>query len=83
MLRVFARECPGARRAPGAQGQMQRKLFNGAFPVFLAEDGSGWESFPVQKKVVFDAEVPHVANGHVGRRNGAPVGNGHVDGVMG
>lgn len=83
MLRVFARECPGARRAPGAQGQMQRKLFNGAFPVFLAEDGGAWESFPVQKKVVFDAEVP-VANGHVGRRNGAPVGNGGaVDGVGG
>ncbi|KAB2572892.1 Psi-producing oxygenase A [Lasiodiplodia theobromae] len=84
MLRVFARECPGVRRAPGAQGQMQRKLFNGAFPVFLAEDGGSWESFPVQKKVVFDVEVvPNVANGHVGRRNGAPVGNGAVDGVRG
>ncbi len=47
MLRVFARECRGARRAPGAAGEMKRKLFNGAFPVFLAEDAGSWGGFPV------------------------------------
>ncbi|KAK7739055.1 hypothetical protein SLS53_005953 [Cytospora paraplurivora] len=55
MLRAFARECPNVRRTPGAQGEMKRKLFNGAFPVFLSEDGASWESFPVAKKVLFDA----------------------------
>ncbi|KUI64277.1 Psi-producing oxygenase A [Cytospora mali] len=70
MLRVFARECPNVRRAPGAQGEMKKKLYNGAFPVFLSEDGASWESFPVAKKVLFDV---------VGE---SFVGNGHADGTM-
>lgn len=47
MLRQFARECHGLRRATGNAGEMKRKLFNGAFPVFLSQDGGDWESFPV------------------------------------
>lgn len=62
MLRAFARECGAtARRAPGPPGEMARKLVNGAFPVFLAEDGSSWGNFPVAKKVLFD--VPGGKNG--------------------
>ncbi|ROV93831.1 hypothetical protein VMCG_08781 [Cytospora schulzeri] len=57
MLRAFARECPNARRAPGAQGEMKRKLYNGEFTVFLSEDGASWENFPVAKKVLFDDAV--------------------------
>lgn len=54
MLKAFARECgPGVRRAPGPQGEMKRKMVNGAFPVFLTEDGSDWSVFPVAKKVLF------------------------------
>ncbi|KAF2995005.1 hypothetical protein E8E14_001815 [Neopestalotiopsis sp. 37M] len=47
MLRQFARACPNVRRSPGEAGEMKRKLFNGAFPVFLSEDGGDWKSFPV------------------------------------
>lgn len=53
MLRALGRHCGGGlRRAPGAAGEMKRKLFNGAFPVFLAEDGGAWESFPVGELMV-------------------------------
>lgn len=47
MLRQFARACPNVRPSPGDAGQMKMKLFNGAFPVFLSEDGGDWENFPV------------------------------------
>jgi cytochrome P450 len=47
MLRQLARECRGPRRAAGDAGEMKRKLFNGAIPVFLAQNGGDWESFPV------------------------------------
>lgn len=57
MLRSLARECgPGLRRAPGAQGEMARKLYNGAFPVFLSEDSGSWGNFPVTKRVLFDVD---------------------------
>lgn len=73
MLRAFARECPKVRRAPGAQGEMKRKLYNGAFPVFLSEDGASWENFPVAKKVLFDMVGESFAgNGHAnGTTNGS------------
>ncbi|KAK2592292.1 hypothetical protein QQS21_010012 [Conoideocrella luteorostrata] len=54
MLRQFALLCPNLRRAPGEAGEMKKKLYNGAFPVFLSQDGGDWESFPVAKKVLFD-----------------------------
>lgn len=78
MLRVFARECgAGLRRAPGAQGVMKRKMFNGAFPVFLAEDGGEWESFPVGLKVLFDeGEGGAAANGGVVGNGSAAAANG-------
>ncbi|CAN8096303.1 unnamed protein product [Discula destructiva] len=57
MLRTFARECPNARRAPGAQGEMKRKLDHGAIPVFLSENGASWESLPRTKKVIFGSNV--------------------------
>lgn len=50
-------------RAPGPQGEMKSKLFNGAIPVFLSEDGGSWGSFPVAKKVIFDADADDVQNG--------------------
>lgn len=57
MLRAFARECPNVRRMPGAQGEMKRKMFNGAIPVFLSENGGSWETFAVAKKVIFDSSA--------------------------
>lgn len=54
MLRIFARECPNVRRAPGLQGEMKSQLYNGAFPVYLSEDGGSWKNFPVAQKVLFD-----------------------------
>lgn len=53
MLGALARECPAVRRAPGAPGEMATKMFNGAYPVFLTEDGADWSVFPVAKKVLF------------------------------
>lgn len=83
MLKAFARSCPNVRRAPGPAGEIKKKLFNGAFPVFLAEDGGSWESFPVSKKVLFD--VMDGANGYTnghGRTNGHSNGY-HANGVNG
>ncbi|KAH8896764.1 fatty acid oxygenase [Thozetella sp. PMI_491] len=60
MVRAFARHCEGARRAPGEAGEMRRKMKNGTFPLFLAEDGASWESFPVAKKVLFDVPATGV-----------------------
>lgn len=84
MLRAFARECHNVRRAPGSQGEMKRKLYNGAFPVFLSEDGSSWENFPVAKKVLFDVVGGSFAgNGHAnanGNGNGNANGNGTMNG---
>lgn len=57
MLRAFARECPQVRRAPGAQGEMKSKMYMGAIPVFLSEDGGSWGTFAVAKKVIFDASA--------------------------
>ncbi|KAF7594156.1 hypothetical protein BBP40_010005 [Aspergillus hancockii] len=53
MLRVFAR-LDGLRRSPGPAGEMKNKLVNGAFKVYLSEDGTGWTPFPCNKKVIFD-----------------------------
>jgi len=52
-LRVFGR-LKGLRRAEGARGEMKFKMVNGAFKVFLGEEGDRWERFPVNKKVVFE-----------------------------
>jgi len=56
MLRVFAR-LGNLRRAPGNSGEMKFTEINGAFKVFLNEDGSDWVPFPVSKKVLFDEVV--------------------------
>lgn len=45
-LKVFA-QLDGLRRAPGPQGEMRSKLVNdGAFKVYLSEDGTYWSKFP-------------------------------------
>lgn len=45
-LKVFA-QLDGLRRAPGAQGELRSKLVNdGAFKVYLSEDGTNWSTFP-------------------------------------
>ena len=45
MLSVFAR-VERLRRAPGSAGVMKSKLVNGAFKVYLPEDGTEWTPFP-------------------------------------
>lgn len=84
MLKAFARSCPNVRRTPGPAGEIKTKLFNGAFPVVLAEDGGGWESFPVSKTVLFDVwDGANESNGHFyGRTNGHSNGY-HANGVNG
>ncbi|KAL5603616.1 hypothetical protein FOVSG1_006366 [Fusarium oxysporum f. sp. vasinfectum] len=52
MLRVCAR-LNNFRRAPGPAGEMRSKTMNGAFKVYLSEDGSQWGPFPTNKKVIF------------------------------
>ena len=47
-LKVFAK-LRNLRRAPGAEGEMQFKLVNGAFKVFLNENGTEWSRFPTSK----------------------------------
>lgn len=45
-LKVFA-QLDGLRRAPGGQGEMRSKWVNdGAFKVYLSEDGTYWSKFP-------------------------------------
>ncbi|KAH7325577.1 heme peroxidase family protein [Stachybotrys elegans] len=46
MLRVCALQ-DNLRRAPGPAGEMKSKTVNGAFKMYLAENGSGWGVFPV------------------------------------
>ncbi|KAH6976751.1 heme peroxidase family protein [Ilyonectria destructans] len=53
MLRICAR-LNNFRRAPGPAGEMKSKTVNGAFKVFLSEDGSQWGPFPTNKKVIFE-----------------------------
>ncbi|KAI1119929.1 hypothetical protein F5Y10DRAFT_290643, partial [Nemania abortiva] len=62
MLRVCAR-LGSLRRSPGPAGEMKSKTVNGAFKVYLAEDGSKWEpvthksasiNTPSAKMVTFD-----------------------------
>ncbi|RFU82151.1 fatty acid oxygenase [Trichoderma arundinaceum] len=53
MLRVCAR-LGNFRRAPGPAGEMKSKTVNGAFKVYLSEDGSQWNPFPISKKVLFE-----------------------------
>ncbi|KAH7112773.1 heme peroxidase family protein [Dactylonectria estremocensis] len=53
MLRTCAR-LNNFRRAPGHAGEMKSKTVNGAFKVFLSEDGSQWGPFPTNKKVIFE-----------------------------
>jgi hypothetical protein len=45
MLRACAR-LGRVRRAPGPAGEMKSKVVNGAFKVYLSEDGSAWGPFP-------------------------------------
>ncbi|GME25196.1 Psi-producing oxygenase A [Neofusicoccum parvum] len=83
MLRALGRHCGGGlRRAPGAAGEMKRKMFNGAFPVFLAEDGGAWESFPVAKKVVYDGAWEPERNDSVHAESANGNANGHANGGM-
>ncbi|RFU32995.1 hypothetical protein B7463_g3353, partial [Scytalidium lignicola] len=56
MLRVCAR-LSNLRRAPGPAGEMKSKTVNEAFKVYLAENGSKWEPFPVSKKVIFNKTI--------------------------
>lgn len=53
MLRACAR-LGNLRRAPGPAGEMKSKTVNGAFKVFLSQDGSTWGPFPTGKKVIFE-----------------------------
>jgi hypothetical protein len=76
MLKALAQSCPNMRRTPGPPGEIRSKLFNGTFPVFLAEDGGSWEAFPVSKKVLFDI----VSDGANGCTNGDGRTNGHSNG---
>ncbi|KAH6610036.1 fatty acid oxygenase [Trichoderma cornu-damae] len=48
MLRVCAR-LGNFRRAPGPAGEMKSKTVNGAFKVYLSEDGSEWGPFPTSE----------------------------------
>ncbi|KPM39214.1 Psi-producing oxygenase A [Neonectria ditissima] len=57
MLRACAR-LRNFRRSPGPAGEMKSKTVNEAFKVFLSEDGSEWEPFPSNKKVMFDHTTP-------------------------
>jgi hypothetical protein len=43
------------RRAPGPAGEMKSKMVNGAFKLYLPEDGSSWTPFPQNMKVMFDS----------------------------
>ncbi|KAI1880063.1 hypothetical protein JX265_001684 [Neoarthrinium moseri] len=73
MLRQFARLCSTVTRAPGEAGEMKRKLYNEAFPVFLSENGTDWETLPVAKKVVFGGFRGAQQNGSA-KQNGAANG---------
>lgn len=48
VLRVLGR-LRNVRRAPGPSGEMKSKMVNGAFKVYLPEDGSEWTPFPCSK----------------------------------
>ncbi|GFF88042.1 psi-producing oxygenase A [Aspergillus udagawae] len=41
------------RRAPGPAGEMKSKLVNGAFKLYLREDGSSWTPFPQIALAIF------------------------------
>ncbi|KAL2793140.1 heme peroxidase [Aspergillus keveii] len=45
VLRVLGR-LRNVRRAPGPSGEMKSKMVNGAFKMYLPEDGSEWTPFP-------------------------------------
>lgn len=49
-LKVFAR-LTNLRRAPGPQGEMQFKLVNNAFKVYMNENGTEWSRFPTSKSM--------------------------------
>ncbi|ETS85989.1 hypothetical protein PFICI_04014 [Pestalotiopsis fici W106-1] len=70
MLRQFARNCPNVKESPGDAGKMKTKLFNGAFPVFLSQNGDDWEAFPVAKKVIYDGFAGMPTGGAGPRKNG-------------
>lgn len=48
VLRVLGR-LDNVRRAPGPPGEMKSKMVNGAFKMYLPEDGSEWTPFPCSK----------------------------------
>ncbi|KAF7158141.1 hypothetical protein CNMCM5623_002807 [Aspergillus felis] len=58
LLRVLGR-LENIRRAPGPAGEMKSKMVNGAFKLYLREDGSSWTPFPQNMKVVFDSFKKH------------------------
>ncbi|KAJ5670081.1 uncharacterized protein N7477_005444 [Penicillium maclennaniae] len=54
LLRVLGR-LENFRRVPGPAGEMKSKLVNGAFKLYLREDGSDWVPFPQNMKASFDS----------------------------
>ncbi|KAL2826654.1 heme peroxidase [Aspergillus cavernicola] len=59
VLRALGR-LRNVRRAPGPSGEMKNKMVNGAFKMYLPEDGSEWTPFPCKltwadKKLIFDS----------------------------
>src|SRR6478609_1587611 len=56
MLRVCAR-LNNLRKAPGPAGEMKSKTVNGAFKLYLAEDGSKWGPFPVCKYIAYRSKA--------------------------
>ncbi|GIK07532.1 hypothetical protein Aspvir_003198 [Aspergillus viridinutans] len=54
LLRALGR-LENIRRAPGPAGEMKSKMVNGAFKLYLREDGSSWTPFPQNMKVIFDS----------------------------
>jgi hypothetical protein len=52
-LRAFGR-LKNLRRAPGPPGELKSTTVNGAFKVFLNDDGSEWTPFPSTWKLYYD-----------------------------
>ncbi|GFG11879.1 psi-producing oxygenase A [Aspergillus lentulus] len=51
LLRVLGR-LENIRRAPGPAGEMKSKMVNGAFKLYLREDGSAWTPFPQSRSLI-------------------------------
>ena len=49
-LKVFAK-LVNLRKAPGPEGEMQFKVVNGAFKVYMNENGTEWSKFPTSESL--------------------------------